>query len=171
MKKIIIISLALVALVLASCESEIWSESEIVKVPVYRVVDIEGDNAPYELQVYKTKPLLIEYQSEVTVAPFEMLNYQDQSSDLYNIQFSVKDSVDLSYDYEIEGVTLEETIKLEIDKDYHIYSLLNDEDEALDSVKIIEYWPSYARIDSVIVPAEAIEYKASAVINLDEVYN
>jgi len=171
MKKILILSLAFVALELASCESDIWPESEITKVPVYKVVDIDGDNAPYELQVYKTKPLLIQYQNEVTAAPFEMLNYLDQSNDLYSIQFSVKDSVSHIYVYEIEGVSLEETIRLEVDKDYSIYSVFNADNEVLDSVSITEYWPSYTRVDSIVVPAEEIEFKAAAVISSEEIYN
>lgn len=171
MKKIVIISIAFVALVLASCDSKIWPESDIEKVPVYRVTDIAGIDAPYELQVYQTKPLLIDYLNEVTATPLTMLNYQDMSGDLYDVKFSAKDSISITYGYVIEGVSLEETIKLLVEKDYHVFSLVNEDSETVDSVAIAEKWPSYTQKDDVIVGEEEKEFRMECVISNDEVYN
>ncbi|OEK07665.1 hypothetical protein A8C32_16940 [Flavivirga aquatica] len=65
-----------------------FQASDIELVPIYYVTDIVGSEAPHSIEVYKEKPLLIEFSSKVQAKSFAISNYQDLSDGTaFNITF------------------------------------------------------------------------------------
>lgn len=85
------ILISLLTLLLVSCEEKEWKQSDISLVPVYQVNYLSSNEA---LEIYQTKPLLLEYENSLLVTPYELENYTDTSTDsLYLIKFSRMDSI------------------------------------------------------------------------------
>jgi len=83
--------LGLFAIILAffSCTEETnFKEPDIALVPVYAITNIVGANAPFAINVYKEKPLIIEYTTSVNPNSFTSSGYVD-SSTATNFEFAV----------------------------------------------------------------------------------
>ncbi|MDW5288071.1 hypothetical protein [Formosa sp. PL04] len=104
MKNILkIASILALVLVVFSCEEESnFEEPNIELVPVYAITNITGTNALYQINVYKDTPLTVEYVAEVQLNSYDMLGFQDASTDTeYNVSWGVvkdRESGDLDAD-------------------------------------------------------------------------
>lgn len=93
MKKIIkYLTIILVVFSYSSCEEESnFKESDISLTNVYSITEISG-GSPFKINVYHTKNLIIEYQTESSVKSFVSSGFSD-ISDASNYSFSV-DKID-----------------------------------------------------------------------------
>jgi len=130
MKKNIFWSLLALIIVLSSCEKKEWPLSDIKQVPVYNISSVvrtspfvAGYSIPFTLEVYKEKPLMIEYVNAKLLKPLATTMYVDASNETdFNVSFKAteiakttlgKDTV-LNRRYEMNGVkaTLSGTMKI-----------------------------------------------------------
>lgn len=106
MKNIIkFLTLFSVILTLSSCDDEVeWRQSEVELTPVYAITDITGNNAPaVAIHIYKDKPLIIEYTTDVNVVSFDSSGYSDMSTES-NYQITViKNSGTEQFEYIVTG--------------------------------------------------------------------
>ncbi len=83
--------ISILTLLLVSCEEKEWQQSDISLVPVFQVDYVNSDMA---LEIYKEKPLLLEYSTSTLVSAYTLNDLSDQSTDsLYLISFNRMDSM------------------------------------------------------------------------------
>ncbi|MEN6363426.1 MAG: hypothetical protein ABFC90_12430 [Bacteroidales bacterium] len=95
MKNKIIWTLLAVVLIVSSCDTNEWPVSNIKLVPIFKVTSVVGVTgnptgtvAPYALEIYKEKALLIEYTTASLMSPLTTSAYVDGSTDSsYNLNF------------------------------------------------------------------------------------
>lgn len=88
------IGILILVLSLFACDEEsTFQKSDIELVSVYALTDISGGNSPFAINIYKTLPLIIEYDSEVTATKFTSASFSDSSTDTM-FEFSVAKIVD-----------------------------------------------------------------------------
>ncbi|MGA9639582.1 hypothetical protein [Flavobacterium sp.] len=103
------LGLITLVLIMFSCEEESnFKQSEIELVPVYTLIntgtDIVSKGGPVSINVYRKKPLLVEYSSSVNATSYAITNYVDTSSETnYEIRFS-KVNNGVSVEYTISAV-------------------------------------------------------------------
>lgn len=76
--------LGLLAILLAffSCSEESnFKEPDIALVPVYAITNIVGSNAPFAINIYKEKALIILYTTSVNPISYDSSGYTDNSTD------------------------------------------------------------------------------------------
>lgn len=81
MKNTIIGSLFALILLFSGCKQDEWPVADIVQVPVYSLTKIVGTNAPFAIDIYKDKPILLEFASSTLVKKLNTLDYLDNSND------------------------------------------------------------------------------------------
>lgn len=93
MKKIIkYFTIILVVFSFTSCEEESnFKDADISLINVYSITEISG-GSPFKINVYQSKNLIIEYQTESSVKSFVSSGFSD-TSDATNYMFSV-DKID-----------------------------------------------------------------------------
>ena len=93
MKKIIkYFTIILVVFSFTSCEEESnFKDADISLTNVYSITEISG-GSPFKINVYQSKNLIIEYQTESSVESFVSSGFSD-TSDATNYMFSV-DKID-----------------------------------------------------------------------------
>ncbi|GAF02163.1 hypothetical protein [Saccharicrinis fermentans] len=67
-------------MLLGGCDESEWPESSVKLVPVYSATDIDGEGAPFALEIYQEKPLLIEYVNANILNSFSYYDFVDKSS-------------------------------------------------------------------------------------------
>jgi len=79
----------MIAVVFFSCTEESnFKEPDIALVPVYAITNIVGANAPFAINIYKEKPLVIEYTTAVNPISFVSSGFVD-SSTATNVELTV----------------------------------------------------------------------------------
>ena len=76
--------LGLFAIILAffSCSEESnFKDPDIALVPVYAITNIVGSNAPFAINIYKEKPLIIVYNTSVNPISYMATGYTDSSTE------------------------------------------------------------------------------------------
>ncbi len=108
-----------------SCDEQQWPVSDVKLVPIYQLTNIVGTNAPYSIEIYKEKPLLVEFSNAVNVKSLAYSNYADLSTELnYNMKFKATEKSKsilgadtlLTRRYELNGVKASNTGTLKIVK-------------------------------------------------------
>jgi hypothetical protein len=105
--KNIIKCFALIAITfsLFSCDEESnFIESEIELVNVYSITEITGANAPFKINIYKNKSLIVQYNSLVAVTNYASSGYVDASTDT-------------NYEISVDRISNGETVKYTISAD------------------------------------------------------
>lgn len=88
MKNKIIWPLLAFVLMLSSCTDKETQIADIKLVPVYAISSIIGTNAPYSIEVYKEKALMLVYSNNVNVKALSSSNYIDASTETdFNVTF------------------------------------------------------------------------------------
>ncbi|UMB61694.1 hypothetical protein MHL31_05685 [Lutibacter sp. A80] len=88
MKKIIkYFGILTIILTITSCEEEEWLAPDIEITNVYSITNITGLDV-VKINVYKEKPLIIEYATDVVLNNYNSSNFINSSTDT-NIEFSV----------------------------------------------------------------------------------
>lgn len=88
-----------------SCSEESnFKEPDIDLVPVYAITNIVGTNAPYAINIYREKPIIIVYTTSVNPISYTATGYTDNSTES-------------SYDITVNRVSENETIKYTITAD------------------------------------------------------
>lgn len=81
MKKIVYYICLIAIFAVGSCNKKAeWGVPDIKLVPVYMITNIQGNNAPYSLEAYRDKPLLIEFQNAFLAKSFVTSDYADSSN-------------------------------------------------------------------------------------------
>lgn len=74
-----------------SCDEEQWEASDIEKVPVYAITDIEGGYAPYAIDVYRNNNFMIEFENANVLEYYDIKSYLDVSTDTtYKFTYSMQ---------------------------------------------------------------------------------
>ncbi|WP_405293586.1 hypothetical protein [Algibacter sp. Ld11] len=74
--------LSVVLVTFFSCDEESpFIEPNVELTPVYALTDIIGVNAPFAINIYREKDLIIEYSTNVNVTSFTSASYADTSTD------------------------------------------------------------------------------------------
>lgn len=78
-----IFNLIIVLLFFSSCEKKDLKQSDISLVPVYNISNIQGRGnvAPFAIDVYMEKPIVIVYPTASELIVYEIKNYLDSSTD------------------------------------------------------------------------------------------
>ncbi|GAL63588.1 hypothetical protein [Algibacter lectus] len=74
--------LSVVLVTFFSCDEESpFIGPNVELTPVYALTDIIGANAPFAINIYREKDLIIEYSTNVNVTSFTSASYADTSTD------------------------------------------------------------------------------------------
>lgn len=117
------VSILAIVLSFTNCESEDnFQDSNIALVPVYSITDIQGADAPFKINIYKLKSLIIEYGSSVNATSFVSSNYIDTSSDAtYNVSVDkMVDGTAVNYVISADKVTGEGTMIVDATTTFNI---------------------------------------------------
>jgi hypothetical protein len=88
--------LGLLTIIIAffNCSEESnFKEPDIALVPVYAITNIVGTNAPYAINIYQQKSLIVEYSTSVNPVNYVSSNYVDSSTET-NYEISVSKLVE-----------------------------------------------------------------------------
>lgn len=79
-----------ITLSMFSCDEEThFIKPDIKLVPVYAITDIVGTGAPFAINIYKEKALIVEYINKVNAINYTSTSYADSSTDTdYTISVS-----------------------------------------------------------------------------------
>ena len=75
-----IFSFVFAVLLLCSCEKKDLKESDIGLVPVYNISNIQGEEAPFSIDLYIDDPLVIVYPNANQLEAYEIADYVDDST-------------------------------------------------------------------------------------------
>ncbi|WP_298493843.1 hypothetical protein [uncultured Algibacter sp.] len=130
MKNIIkILSLLILVLTMYNCDEENnFKESDINLVPVYSLTEINNDG-PFKINIYKEKPLIVEYSSNVTLSNYASSGYADTSTDImYQITVNkIVDGVAVNYVISADKTTGEGTLNIDSGASTHNVLLTEEE--------------------------------------------
>lgn len=117
------LSVLVIVLSFASCEEESnFQDPSIELVPVYAITNIQGEDAPFRINIYRQQDLIIEYSSSVNATGFASSSYMDSSSEAnYNISVDkITEDATMSYVITADRITGEGTLTIDATIEYDI---------------------------------------------------
>lgn len=78
--KNILSTLLALALLFIACEEKQWVARDTELVPVYSLTGF-NKNIPLQQDVYQTKPVMVQFDTEVQLKHFDMSDFSDESTD------------------------------------------------------------------------------------------
>lgn len=120
-KKILVLLILVISLV--SCDEEDnFVKSEIELVPVFAITDISGSNAPFAINIYQQKSLIVEYSSSINAKNYVSSGYSDTSTDsTYEISVTkLMDNISVNYDISADKLTGDGTLTVDAATVYNI---------------------------------------------------
>ncbi len=112
-----------------NCDEENnFKESDINLVPVYSLTEI-NNGGPFKINIYKEKPLIVEYSSNVTLFNYASPGYADTSTDIMNkiTVYKIVDGVAINYVISADKTTGEGTLTIDSGASTHNVLLTEDE--------------------------------------------